>query len=458
MKKIVLLLLTTILTVSLANSQSCRVEITGIDVVGPGSPPPALHISVKGRITGGTCTRVSVQLCCLDASGASTGCRVQQIAVQPDGTWAILFKDFLCSCSGGSFTVIATATCISGDCAPGELKKTLSCTPPGNNCPMITNVAVNVQNCTDDGTSCKARHVVFTPTISGTCDAWSFNFGDNSSPAGGAGTPGPIPHDYYLFPPIDPVLTIFKSGCAPVSFPVTSLSFQLCDECPPPAGIQFSLNSNKCVLTGTISASVCEANYLNFIIDYGDGTPTTTEDISLLNGYSLNHTYNSDGSKTITITLLRANNSNCTYTTTVNITNCCKDCGTGGDNGDESCGWKFWECFEWSWCWFLAILAGIYVAVRLILVAGGWNINLPLGQTVTWAEILEALGLGLLLLLITVCPCETAYMIILGATTALLTIVGILIGGGTLPKWLVAVILGLVLIASMMVLIEQQGC
>ena len=454
MRKFFLFLLGILMAFSGALAQDCKVIISSITPSGPGNPPPAVHILVSGSVSGDTCTRVSIELCCLSPTGARTGCRTQSVGVDANGNWSTLFKDFLCNCEGNSFTVIATARCLTNNCLPGELKQTIPCTPPGNTCPTVNNVTFTVGDCIDDGSGCKGRQVVFHPSISGTTDGWSFNFGDNTMPLNMPGmVPASLPpHSYFLFPPTDPVLTIFKLNCPPVSFPVTNLNFQLCDECPPTNAVTINVSSNKCVASGTITANICEANYLDFIIDFGDGSET--HDISLLNGFSFTHTYAGDGTKTITITLIRPNNSNCTYTKTVSITNCCADCG-GNDDDGSSCGWKFWECF--SLCWFLAILAGLYVAVRLILVAWGWSINLPIGSY-TWAEILDALGLGLLLLLMAFCPCEAAYMIIAGATVAIAVIIAAIIAGSVPPKWLLAILLAVILIASMIILIKEKGC
>lgn len=455
MKKIVLLLAVA-LSFLHASSQSCRVEITNIIALGPGNPPPALHISVEGRVIGGSCSKVEVTLCCAPATEPGRCPRKETVTVNPNGNWVATFKDMMCDCSTGKFAVVAFARCLDNPaCTPGTREASFPC-PPVSTCCVVNSVTHTVGDCIDDGSGCRKRRIRFVPNVSGTCDSYTWNFGDSSPPESGLGTPGPKEHDYAQPPASFPTLTLNKAGCLPVSFQITDVEdFPLCEDCPAAASINLSgLTTNACRLTGTISATFCEAQYITCIIDYGDGNSTTI-DPEDLNGYVVNHTYSGDGNKTIRVTLVK-NGSNCVFTRTVTVTNCCANCGDDDDEGDGGggCGLKFWECFEWSWCWILALLGGIVVTARLIALAFGWGITWP--ATLSIATLLEALGLVLLLWLMAACPCETAAMVMMGALVAVITIIVMLIGGVTLPKWLEALIVGIILIIGMAIYLGTQ--
>lgn len=448
MKRLTSLILVFLISCTAIYAQ-CSIEITNISVAGPGNPAPAVHLVVSGFVNNPGCTRVQIELCCKDASNP---CRTQTTEVNPDKSFSTLFKDFVCKCVSNSFVVVAKATCASNpDCTPAKREFTIDCAPV-NACPQILNVTSTAGNCISDTSGCQKRDVTFTPAVSGSCDGYSWNFGDNSPDVNGIGPPGVTVHSYFHLPQAIPRLTVFKAGCNPISHNIVLPDFPPCHECPANAAINLNqLTVNNCILTGTITADFCEEQYVTAIITYGDATSETIN-INNLNGKIINHTYASNGSYNFQI-ILQRNGSNCTYSKSISIANCSTDGGGGNGGGNGGCGWRFWKCI----CGILAFLVGLYIASRLVLVAGGWSINLP-NQPLTWGVILEALGAGFALWIMAICPCETAYMIIAGATLGILVIIIMLIGGVTLPKWLEAILIGIALIIVMSLFVLKHGC
>jgi hypothetical protein len=446
MKKLLLLFAVYLFLYSATYGQ-CTIEITSITQTGPGSPPPAVNIEVKGFVKNGGCSKVEVQLCC--STQVAHICRTQIVDVNPDNTWSTLFKNFACPCAFNSFIVIAKASCSTNPaCTPAQKQLTIKC-PSGNCCPQILNVTHSFGNCITDNSGCKKREVTFTPVTTCTGDVYTWNFGDNSPVEQGNGNPVAITHLYSRHPGAYPVLTVIKLGCNPasVSYMIMDLGdFTLCDDCPPAGSINLSqLTTDNCVLAGKISASFCQDEYLNFMVDYGDNSQSQTMNIALLNGLQINHSYTPGSNYTFKITLLR-DGANCSYTKTFSCD--CKDCPSGG-----SCGWKFWKCL----CGILAFFVGLWVMTRVILMALGWSFSLPIG-TFSWAAILDVLGLGLALWIAIKCPCDTAWMIVAGASAGIATIIGMIIAGVSVPKWLEAIVVGLSLILVMSLFIYQNGC
>ena len=211
------------------------------------------------------------------------------------------------------------------------------------------------------------------------------------------------------------------------------------------------MSVSKCNLYGTITAEFCKDQYVNAIINYGDGTSDTLK-TACLHGRQINHIYSSNGTYNFQV-ILQGNGTNAGYTRSISIT----ACNAAGDgirgNYKGGCGWRFWKCI----CGILAFLVGLYIVSRLVLVGGGWEINL-LNQSITWGVILEALGAGFALWIMAICACETAYMIIAGATLGILIIIIMLVGGVTMPKWLEAIIIGIALIIIMSLFLIKQAC
>ena len=459
MKKI-LLLLTVYLLSNLIGFGQCTIVIDNISNIGPGTPPPTVNIKVEGHVKNGGCSQVKVTLCCHGTFAVAPTCPFKIVTVLPDNnnTWSTTFENFKCPCISGSFGVVATAICTTtGNCTPAQKQQNINC-PPDNSCPQILNVTASVGECFDDNSGCKKRKVIFTPTISGQYDSYSMIYGDGAID-GGITIPVPLQHDYTHYPQITPLLIINKAGCNPASFPIplSPNVFTECGDCPVESSVNLSqLTTNNCKLTGQITANICEEQYVTFIIRYGDGDEEAFP-INQLNGFQINHSYPFDRNYDFTISLLRNGAPNCLYSKNITISNCgkCKDCPSGGGDDGESC-WKFWEC--WSWCWFLALLVGLYIATRLVLWATG--VGPQISVDITWAEILELIGAGFAFAVMGYCPCETAKMIIFGAASGILIIIGILVfsGPGTVPKWLFALIAGGILLAAMIVFLNLKDC
>ncbi len=378
--------------------QDCAVTITSITQSGQ-NPPPTVHIQVDGKVSNrDKCPRVKIELCCKD--NPST-CRIQFASVQADNSWSTLFKDFFCPCVADSFVVKVVASCASTDnCQTDEREHTIQCDPNPGGCPVIISVTPNVGQCTADVDGCQKRQVMFVPVITGTCDFFNWNFGDGSNDVSGSGCPGNQGHDYYHYPQINPKLTLFKTNCPAVTFTIIIPSFPPCSSCPPSGQVDLNqVSTSGCNLTGTIISSICEAEYTDFVVYYGHGE-SVTEDISLLNGYALNHTYPCDGNYTIEVELLNSNGPNCLYSKNIVISGCGACSPDDDDDKDDDscflciCGISFWCCLAYI-LFFLVFMAMIVALFYALCTA----------STPAWVTFFILLGIGIALILYLIFSC-----------------------------------------------------
>ena len=348
-------------------AQECSVSITSITGVGPGNPPPAVHIQVDGKVSSqGLCSRVEITLCCKDNPAS---CRTQATSVRNDNTWSTLFKDFLCACDGGKFTVVAKVVCLSDpNCNGAEMEATLTCDQP-TGCPAILGVSTTIGNCITDPSGCQLRQVTFAPSITGPVDGFVWNFGDNSN-SSGIGTPGPQVHGYAHYPQSTPTLTIFRAGCVPITANITLPNFTPCSTCPVAAQVNMNnLTINGCQLSGMLAGTFCTDQFVSYIIDFDDGNSTPTIPIAQFNTNPINHAYECNGSYQVEITLLD-NISSCSFTRTIVV----DDCSSCDDNEEEEdtddctfciCGISFWCCIMYILLIIALILMGLALAYAL---------------------------------------------------------------------------------------------
>lgn len=434
--------------------QNCSISIISID-----NEP---NNTIKGNVTPiNGCDTIVVTICCPQNS---TPCKTQYAVVQNDGNWATTFKNSECRCNPDSLFYYAHAYClnnISGCTVGKKIVKEKCQTDP---CSSVIDVITTIGGCIDDTSGCKKRQVTFNPLVSGNCVEYKWTFGDGETLYGN-GNPSTVVHPYFYpiqigSPP--PQLSIKRQlGCDPVwiDYNIQLGTFSICSDCESPI-IDFSqVQTEGCKIGGKILADFCEEHYPEFYINFGDGVISPGFDANILNNFEIgqiNHTYASNGNKNISVHL-KKDGGYCIFSKTININGCIP---TTTPTDDGKCNiWEFWECFEWNWCWILALLAFLFISARIVLVAEGWSINVPFGQNLSGGAILEALGGSFILALMMACPCETAIMVLAGAVSGLLFIlVASIFFGATFPKWLEALIIGIALIAAMAIAIEINGC
>lgn len=379
-----------LLWMTTAWTQNCSVTITSITGIGPGNPPPAVHIQVDGKVSSQQlCSRVEITLCCKDRPAS---CRTQATTVRNDNTWSTLFKDFICPCEGGKFIVIAKAICLSDpNCMGADMEATIICDQPAG-CPSILDVMPSIGNCVNDPSGCQLKEVTFTPTISGPVDAYMWNFGDNTN-SSGVGTPGPQTHGYAHYPQSTPTLTIFRAGCVPITFNINLPAFSPCAACPVAAQVNLNnLTVSGCQLTGLLSGSFCTDQFVSYIIDFDDGSSSPTIPIAQFSTNAVNHTYECNGSYQVKVTLVD-NISSCSFTRTIVVNNCstCEP----NEEEDEADDCTFCVCGISFWCCIL------YILLIIALIAMGLALAYALcsGGTPAWIAFGIALAAVIALLL-----------------------------------------------------------
>ncbi|PHN01974.1 PKD domain-containing protein [Flavilitoribacter nigricans] len=139
------------------------------------------------------------------------------------------------------------------------------------------------------------------------------------------------------------------------------------------------------------------------------------------------------------------------------------DEGSGGTNGECDSIWQFWNCITFNPCWLLAFLLMIAVAARIVAIATGWGIevNLPglLSRTITLGEIATELTMLFGAFVLSICPCEAAIMMLVGAILGMIIILILLYySNGSLPNWLMAIIVAVITAIIAVRAIQSMGC
>jgi hypothetical protein len=387
---------------AIANGQtSCGPTITQTQIV-DASGIPNFDINIGGTVGSNVCSGVKVTLFCNNGFSST-----QTVAVDLNTlSWLAKFADFNCPCMNGVAKFSVIAQCKDSIACSVKDKKTFEFICPGSGiCPTINSVTPSIGPCkNDNATSCGYREVSFHAIVTGTPTIFEWFFGDGTPNFSGMGAVvDPPPHQYFKPPTLTPTLTIFTVGCNPLSvvFPINGVTFPICDACPINAQIVLNTTTSKCDLTGNVSANFCEEQYNSFTVDYGEGPTITETNLNLLNGYPLSHTYSSDGTYHLKITLQK-NGSNCDYPKDITITGC-----KPHHDDDDSCFFCFCKDF---WCCILYILFIIALIATIVSLA----FALCNGGTAAWISfgISLAVAIGLAIWLIAVCDISICELLI----------------------------------------------
>lgn len=408
-----------------SNAQNCGVSILTINVV-DATTYPNFDILVSGSAIGNSCNQIKVRLFCSTIPG---GVSEKIVDVSANGSWSAKFDDYLCRCANEIYKISVAANCVGDEnCSDSKSGLEIKCPTGTSICCNVINVTTSQGVCVDDVSGCKKRNIKFVPTVNGNCDGFNWNFGDGSDDVSGVGLPTSIERNYFHCPQTAPKLTTFKAGCVPSTFTI-GLSCNDCIECPISNSINLNqLTSNNCTLSGIVIADICEEQYVNFVIDYGDDTSETI-DINQLNGLQVNHNYASNGTFPFKI-ILQKNGSNCPYSKTITISNCGvpPTCPEGqhydtsqqkcvsNDDGSSSC--LFCFCSNGFWCCLgfifliLLMVSTLYFLLAAICGGGAWN----------WAAFTAGLLLvvGLAYLLVESCGVTACQILLAIASSGIL--------------------------------------
>lgn len=455
----------------------CPIAITGIDVT---TASGAVNgITVQG--TSGSCDSIFVKIQCQGNLIATKKLRTTSTTT----TWSVNVTaaeiNNPCQCPA---KIAVEAICRyknSDKCIATLGEEFTEC----ENCSRIDSVKIQPLNCSDRRTDGAWPVSVSIYTHGASPSSITIFFGDEPSASSGTSVPIPSPytspvtitHNYVCprsIPDYNGSIVITTAECVNPSFSTFNINFPEC-ECP-----SIDINANletDCTVKFKATTTACLTSIFKYVWNFGDRTTETTE------VPETTHTYSSNGSYTASVVAIGAGD-NCGATLDITLTNCrdcepdCngRNCGTdgcggscgtcpngktcingscdegggggGGGNGDD-CGWKFWKCFDFNFCWLLAMVVALVVAARLILLAN-YGTSISLGSlSVNLDIILEALGLTLIIIALAICPCEVPIGIIIGVIIAAIWLLIQWYYTGTMPPYLIsAVVIAVGLIVS----------
>ncbi len=367
-------------------------------VVGQGQPN-LLSVKVSGSAT--ECSKVNVSIICT-GSHAVTHSNV----MVTNGAWETTFTEAeiklagCLKCGDPNYPITVRANCADPNSNCSDLK-TFSSIPCETACPTITHIEADIPTC-DEVLAAGGWNVTFNAQISNLLGVgkyiWNFDDGSPSVEILAPNNGAVIQHKYQCPGNYNVTLTIL-SNCEP---------FYTDDET-----IEIELPSCGCPTVSSFTAEVDENNSCTWCFEAKVGSPF----VQCIDNYLWNfddehteyteipkvcHTYSSDGTYNVTLTLLggvgQAGGGPCSYSKEIEVTNCKERGGNG--NGHPCKPWWHPKCW-WNCCGILlaAALAAM-VSAAVLFIAWSCTITplLPVGAIPLLVAAIAAAALGLLLL------------------------------------------------------------
>jgi hypothetical protein len=435
----------------IANAQQCQLTIDPIQAVGTTGTPTAITITGNAP----DCGRVDLTLTCQTS--------IQKTDIFPDAAnrWSVTLTQteiqaMGCSCPD---SIIIKASCGKGlakdYCIQVISRQLITC----QKCPLIRDV-IYAQPACSQMTSEGNISIRFSAQVSGNFNGlyrWTFDGQQRIQSLNGVPA-APAPQTFTIrCPRTAPPYTVefLAIGCPGgdayyLDSRSESVAFPDCQNCPQVLPI---VTTSGCTARFSATLSGCTSGVTEYVWNFGHSPPNNTQSTT---SPSTTHTYPSDGTYTATLTLGGINNGRCSAQVPVTIT----DCSSGHDGGHGGgCGWKFWQCISFNLCWLFALIAFLAVFARLLLLAM-YDFAVPvLGTSFTLDQLLSALSLGLLVVLLVICPCQVLWGILLAVVLAVIVIlVLLLVSAGSVPFWVKALLVAGLLAAAALTALAVSDC